>query len=399
MLQMNLPYHILNLLEDNNMSIFNDVAIVAVAESDLGIVPHLNSADLMAQASIRALKEAGLSKHDVDGLFSTSAHYSMPTLTLAEYMGITPKYMDATSIGGSSFVSLVAHAAQAISNGLCEVALIAYGSTQRTDGGGLANISEPFNHEAPYGNFDPISSYALVAQRHMYEFGTTRDQLSEVAVAARKWASMNSKAFKKEPLTLDEVSNSALISSPLTKFDCCLITDGGAALVLTTKEKAKSLNKEPIYIWGYGESTTHRSIVSMPNLVETAAKLSGRSAYEMAGVGPSDINVVQLYDAFSINVILFLEDLGFCPKGEGGSFVANGAIAPGGRLPVNTNGGGLSYCHPGMYGLFTVIEGVRQLRKECGERQIDNCRIALANGNGGVLSSQVTMILSNEARA
>ncbi|RKQ35767.1 acetyl-CoA acetyltransferase [Oceanobacillus halophilus] len=381
------------------MSIFDNIAIAGVAESDLGVVQNMNSADLMAQASVRAAEEAGINIKEVDGLFSSSAHYSMPTVTLAEYLGITPKYMDATSIGGASFVSLVAHAAQAISNGLCEVALIAYGSTQRTDGGGLKNITEPTPFEVPFGYHDPITAYALTAQRHMHEFGTTREQLSEVAVSTRKWASMNKKAFKRELITHEEVSNSTLISTPLTKLDCCLVTDGGAAIILTTKERAKSLNKKPVYIWGYGESTTHRSISNMLDLVTTAAAYSGKSAFEMAGVEPKDIDVAELYDAFSINVILFLEDLGFCEKGEGGHFISNGNIAPGGNLPVNTNGGGLSYCHPGMYGLFTIVEAARQLREECGERQVENCNIALAHGNGGVLSSEVTMVLSNNPKS
>lgn len=380
------------------MSIFRDVAIVGVAESDLGFTPHMNAADLMAQASVRALSEAGLNKNDVDGVFSSSAYYFMPTLTLAEYLGIVPKFTDATSIGGSSFVSHVAHAAMAIATGLCEVALVAYGSTQRSDNGKLVSMSETSSFEEPFGPIYPASSYALATQRHMYEYGTTREQLAEVAVAARKWAVFNDKAMQREPLTIEEVMNSPLISSPIRRLDCCLVTDGGAALVLTTKERAKTLKTKPIYIWGYGESTDHRSISSMPDLTTTSALHSGKSAYEMAGVGPTDMDVVELYDAFTINTLLFLEDLGFCKKGEGGAFVSNGAIAPGGKLAVNTNGGGLSYCHPGMYGLFLLVEAVRQLRGQCGSRQIENSRLALAHGNGGVLSSQVTMILSNESK-
>jgi acetyl-CoA acetyltransferase len=380
------------------MSIFNDVAIMGVAESDLGYVPNMNAADLMAQASIRALNEAGLTKDDVDGLFTSSAYYFMPTLTLAEYMGITPKYMDATSIGGSSFVSQVAHAANAIASGLCEVALVAYGSTQRSDGGNLVSMSESSPFEAPFGSVYPISSYALAAQRHMYEFGTTREELAEVAVSARKWASLNEKAYKRELITHEDVINSPLISSPLRLLDCCLVTDGGAALVLTTRERAKKLKTKPVYIWGYGESTDHRNISSMPDLTTTSAVHSGQSAFDMAGVQPTDISVVELYDAFTINVILFLEDLGFCKKGEGGKFILDGKIAPGGDLPVNTNGGGLSYCHPGMYGLFLLVEAVRQLRNECGPRQVEGSNLALAHGNGGVLSSQVTMILGSSPK-
>jgi acetyl-CoA acetyltransferase len=381
------------------MSKFRDVAIVAVAESDLGETPDMSPADLMAQASARALAEAGIRKEEVDGLFSSSAYYFMPTCTLGEYLGIVPKYTDATSIGGASFVSHVGHAAAAISMGLCEVALVAYGSTQRTDSGALVSMSEQLPFETPFGAIFPASGYALAAQRHMHDFGTTRDQLSEVAVAARKWALMNDKAFMKAPLTIEEVNASPLISSPLRRLDFCLVTDGGAALVLTTAERAAKLKKKPVYIWGYGESHDHRQISSMPDLVTTAAAHSGKTAYEMAGVGPRDIDVLELYDAFTINTILFLEDLGFCRKGEGGKFVENGAIAPGGKLPVNTNGGGLSYCHPGMYGLFLLVEAVRQLRGECGQRQVGDARLALVHGNGGALSSQVTMILSNERPA
>lgn len=381
------------------MSKFRDVVIVAVAESDLGITPEMNAADLMAQASIRALDEAGIHKSEVDGLFSSSSYYFMPTLTLGEYLGIVPKYTDGSSIGGSSFVSHVGHAAAAISTGLCEVALVAYGSTQRSDSGNLVSMSEVLPFEAPFGPIHPGSAYSLAAQRHMHEFGTTRDQLSEVAVAARQWALMNDKAYMKTPLTIEEVNASSMISSPLRKLDCCLVTDGGAALVLTTAERAKKLKTKPIYIWGYGESHDHRAISSMPDLTTTSAKLSGRTAFEMAGVSQADIDVVELYDAFTINTILFLEDLGFCKKGDGGRFVQNGAIAPGGKLPVNTNGGGLSYCHPGMYGLFILVEAVRQLRHECGQRQVANSRLAMVHGNGGVLSSQVSMILSNERPA
>lgn len=381
------------------MSFLDDVAIVGVSESELGKVPHMNAADLMAQASMRALDEAGLTKHDVDGLFATSAYYFMPTLTLSEYLGITPKFMDSSSTGGSSFIAHVAHAAMAISTGVCEVALVAYGSTQKTDGGALKSMSEASPFEQPFGNMNPIVAYALATQRHMHEFGTTRDQLSEVAVSARKWASMNEKAMMRDPLTIGEVNDSPLITSPLRKFDCCLVTDGGAALVLTSRERARKLKQKPVYIWGYGESTDHRDISSMPDLTTTSAVHSGNSAFEMAGVSQTDIDVVELYDAFTINVILFLEDLGFCKKGEGGAFIENGRIAPGGELPVNTNGGGLSYCHPGMYGLFLLVEAVRQLRGQCGQRQIENSQLALAHGNGGVLSSQVTMILGKERRS
>src|SRR6266478_9705273 len=231
----------------------------------------------------------------------------------------------------------------------------------------------------------------------MHEFGTTPEQLAAVAVSAREWALLNPVAWEKKPLTIPEVLSARMISYPFTVRDICLVTDGGGAVIMTSAERGRSLKKPPVYVLGCGQAITHANISSMPDLTVTGALQSGRAAYEMARLGPKDIDVVELYDAFTINTILFLEDLGFCPKGEGGRFVADGRIAPGGGLPVNTNGGGLSYCHPGMYGLFLLIEAVRQLRGECGPRQVKDCEVALAHGNGGVLSSQATVILGSEA--
>jgi acetyl-CoA acetyltransferase len=231
----------------------------------------------------------------------------------------------------------------------------------------------------------------------MHEFGTTREQLAEVAVAARQWALLNPAAWEKKPLTIPEVLGARMVSYPFTVRDICLVTDGGGAIVLTTPERARSLKRPPVYVLGQGEVITHANISSMPDLTVTGALESGRQAYAMAGLKASDIDVVELYDAFTINPILFLEDLGFCPKGEGGRFVEGGRLAPGGGLPVNTNGGGLSYCHPGMYGLLVLIEAVRQLRGECGARQVKGAETAIAHGNGGVLSSQSTVILGTAA--
>jgi acetyl-CoA acetyltransferase len=239
--------------------------------------------------------------------------------------------------------------------------------------------------------------YALAASRHMHEYGTTREQLAEVAVAAREWARLNPKAFRRDPLSVEDVLASRMISSPLSLLDCCLVTDGGGALIVTSAERAKDLRKPPIYLLGAGEAHWHRNISQMPDLTVTASTESGQRAYSMAGVGPEDVDVAMLYDAFTINPILFLEDLGFCEKGEGGTFVEGGRIAPGGELAVNTNGGGLSYNHPGMYGLLLLIEAVRQLRGECGERQVEGAEVAIAHGNGGVLSSQVTAVLGTQS--
>src|SRR5215213_882166 len=300
-------------------------------------------------------------------------------------------------MGGSSFVSHLFYAAAAVEAGLCEVALIAYGSTQRSASGRLVSGSETLTYEAPYRPRYPVSAYALAASRHMHEYGTTREQLAEVAVAAREWAKLNPKAFVRDDLTVEDVLASRMVSSPLSILDCCLVTDGGGALLVTSAERAKDLRKPPVYLLGAGKAHWHRNISQMPDLTTTAASDSGRRAYEMARVGPEDVDVAMLYDAFTINPILFLEDLGFCEKGEGGTFVEGGRIAPGGELAVNTNGGGLSYNHPGMYGLLLLIEAVRQLRGECGERQVEGVDIALAHGNGGVLSSQVTAVLGIES--
>ena len=366
-------------------------AIVGAAESDLGEVgPGFTPLDLIGQATERALVDADLTKEDVDGLFSASAYYSMATVSAGEYLGIRPRYSDATNMGGSSFVSHLLHAAAALEAGLCEVALVTYASTQRS-GGGFRGLSEPPNpYETPYGPRYPVSMYALAASRHMHEYGTTRAQLAEVAVAAREWAKLNPKAFKRDDLTVEDVLASRMVSSPLSILDCCLVTDGGGALLVTSAERAKDLRKPPVYVLGVGEAHWHRNISQMPDLTVTAAADSGRRAYEMAGLGPEDVDVAMLYDAFTINPILFLEDLGFCEKGEGGTFVEGGRIAPKGELAVNTNGGGLSYNHPGMYGLLLLIEAVRQLRGECGERQGEGANVALAHGNGGMLSSKVT---------
>lgn len=380
------------------MSLRGKAAIVGVAESELGEVgPGITPLDLIGRATSLALEDAGLEKEDVDGLFSASAYYPMPTVVAGEYLGIRPRYSDATNLGGSSFVSHLHHAAVAIDAGLCEVALIVYGSTQRSDGGRLFSSSETLPYEAPYKPRYPVSMYALAASRHMHQYGTTREQLAEVAVAARKWANMNPKAFAQGSLTVEDVLGSRMVSSPLTSRDCCLVTDGGGAVVVTSAERAASLRKPPVYVLGAGEAHWHRHISQMPDLAVTAASESGPRAYKMAGVSPQEVDVVMLYDAFTINTILFLEDLGFCEKGEGGEFVSGGRIAPGGELAVNTSGGGLSYCHPGMYGIFLLIEAARQIRGECGERQQPDVNVAIAHGNGGVFSSQVTAMLGSEA--
>jgi acetyl-CoA acetyltransferase len=373
-------------------------AIVGAAESDLGqVADDMSPMDLCAQGIMRALADCGLALKDVDGLFCAMTQQRMSIVSLIEYLGIAPKFIGSSMTGGSSFEFHVAQAAAAIQAGLCSVAVIAYGSTQRSVGRKQASQREVNPYETPFKPFLPASAYALAAARHMHQYGTTREQLAEVAVAARKWAQLNPVAWEKKPLTVVDVLKSRMISYPFTVRDCCLVTDGGGAIVMTSAERAKALKKKPAYVLGCGHGVTHMNISSMPDLTVTGAKAAGEAAYKMAKLGAKDCDMVQLYDAFTVNTILFLEDLGFCKKGEGGAFVSGGNIAPCGGLPVNTNGGGLSYCHPGMYGLFILIEGVRQLRGECGERQVKKHDVAMVHGNGGVLSAQASVILGTAA--
>ena len=371
-------------------------AIIGAAESDIGAVAALMSPiDLMAQGIQRALQDAGLSLSDVDGVFCATSQARTSVMSLVEYLGLPDAYTDSTIVGGSSFEIHVAHAQAALAAGLCSVAVVAYGSTQRTVGRRGASPWEYNPYETPFRPFLPATAYAMAANRHMHEFGTTREQMAEVAVAAREWALLNPVAWEKKPLTIADVLNARPISDPFTVRDICLVTDGGGAIVMVAADRARAMGAKAAYVLGCGQSITHASITSMPDLTHTGAIQSGAQAYRMAGMKAVDINVLALYDAFTINTILFLEDLGFCPKGEGGRFVSGGHIGPKGGLPVNTNGGGLSYCHPGMYGLFLLIEAVRQVRGECGARQVPKADTAIVHGNGGVLSAQATVILGN----
>ena len=374
-------------------------SIVGVALAGLGEAPGRSSEEIAVEASVKALAEAGLTTRHVDAVFGALPGNSNPlsALLIAEMLGIQPAFTDNSRTGGSAFLSHTLTAAMALREGLCETALIFYGSNQRSASGKLVSAVQPFAYEAPYAPIFPATSYALAASRHMHRYGTTREQLAAVAVAARAWANLNPEAFARGPLTVADVLGARMVSSPLTVRDCCLVTDGGAALVMTRADRARHLPKKPVHLLGAAAATTHMNIMAMGDLTCTAAQDSGRRALAMAGVSVRDIDVVELYDAFTINTILFLEDLGFCAKGEGGPFVASGAIAPGGALPVNTNGGGLSCVHPGMYGMFTLVEAVRQLRGEAGARQVAGAELALCHGNGGVLSSQITNVLGTDA--
>jgi acetyl-CoA acetyltransferase len=374
-------------------------AIVGAATFGMGEAHGYKAMDLVARSAHLALADANLKLSDVDGLFVCTGDDALSGLAAAEYLGIRPRFTDNNRTGGSAFFSHAINAAILLEMGYIDTALICYGSNQRTGAGGLVSMRQASPYEKPYRPMNPLSSYALAAARHMYEFGTTETHLAEVAVAARAWANLNPDAFMfgKGELTIEDCISSRMVSDPLRKTDCCLITDGGAAIVMTRADRVKDLVKKPVYLLGGAAAVWHSNVDQMENLTVTPAAESGQRAFALSGYKPADMDVVNVYDAFSINTILFLEDLGFCPKGEGGNFVAGGAIAPGGSLPVNTNGGGLSCCHPGMYGLFTIIENCMQLRGEAGLRQVANANLAVSHGNGGTLSSEATLVLGTES--
>jgi len=384
-----------------NHALRGKAACVGVALTGMGEAPGRSAIDLMANAVLDALEDAGIPLADVDGVFAANAVHAMASMSLSEHLGIVPVISDNSNIGGSSFMQHALLAATALEAGLINVAVIAYGSTQRSAGGFRA-VSEPLPYETQFKPRNPITSYALAASHYLDRFGVTREQMAQVPVAARAWANLNPQAFMydKGPLTIEDVVAARMISDPLGKLDCCLVTDGGAAIVMTRADRAKDTRHSPVHLLGAGVAHNHRMISAMPDFAVTSAAISGARAYEMAGLTAADMDSVQLYDAFSINTLLFLEDLGFCEKGEAVRFIANGHIAPGGGLPVNTNGGGLSCVHPGMYGLFVMIEAISQIRATLdGAPQprdeggwVPDTKIALAHGNGGVLSAQVTTI-------
>ncbi|MGG4053967.1 thiolase [Delftia tsuruhatensis] len=371
-------------------------AIVAAATHGMGESPGLSSMDLAVGASLKALDQVGLTPQDVDGLFVALPDDFMSGMGLAEYLGISPNITENNRTGGSAFMTHAMWAALALSTGQCNVALIAYGSNQRSAAGALIKSMRESPYETPYKLPRPVGAYALAAARYQHEYGLKREQLGEVALAARAWAQLNPDAFMRDPLSMEDYLAARMVTDPLGVRDCCLVTDGAAAVVMVRADRARDLVSKPAYLLGAAAATEHREISAMPDLTHTAARLSGQRAFAQAGVSPKDIDVVQLYDAFTINTLLFLEDLGFCKKGEAGSFVEGGRIAPGGALPVNTNGGGLSCVHPGMYGLFTMVEATEQLMGRAGDRQVANARLAVAHGNGGELSSQATLVLGSQ---
>jgi acetyl-CoA acetyltransferase len=378
-----------------------DVAIAGVAEGRLGDVGGTPVPELQAEAVHAALAECGLTASDVDG-YAANAFGTFPTSLMCEYLGIRPTWLDTTSAGGSSFEMMVGHARDAIAVGRAEVVVVAYASNQKSArlrriGGARQGDDPALEFEAPYASLRPSGMYALAAQRHMHEFGTTPEQLAEVAVAAREWALRNPAAYRHGagPLTVDDVLASPMLTSPLHTLDCCLVTDGSGAVVVTSLERARDLAVAPVRVLGCGEHGTHGvGMAAMPDLTATGAAESSARAWREAGVGPADVDLAMLYDSFTITVLLTLEALGFCGRGEAGAFVEDGRCRPGGAFPMNTNGGGLSYCHPGQYGIFLLIEAARQLRGSVEpERQVPDCELAVCHGTGGILSTHSTVVL------
>jgi acetyl-CoA acetyltransferase len=374
------------------------VVVAGVAESRFGEVPGATALQLHQEAAASAVADAGLTKDDIDGLFSCGADLMHPLL-LAEYLGIRPRYVDGTQVGGSAWEFFLHHAVGAIESGLCDVALLNYATTSRSDlkrRVRSANIAidarGPAQFESAYGH-TVIGRHAMAATRHMYEFGTKPEQLAEIAVQIRDNASHNPLAMYREPITVDDVLSSRMICSPLHKLDCCIRSDGGGAVVLVAEDRAKDVPKKPVWVLGAAEAISHHTMSEWEDFTESPAKWSAERAFAMAGVKPSEIDVLQVYDSFTITVLLTLEALGFCAKGEGGAFVEGGRLRIDGDLPTNTDGGGLSSNHPGMRGLFLIIEAVRQLRGEASGRQVPDARLAAVNGTGGWFSSTGTLIL------
>ena len=369
-------------------------AIVGAAESDeIGLTPNKSSLMLHAEAGFNALADAGLSAKDVDGLFTAG----FSTLATAEYMGINPRYTDSTSVGGSSFVIHIAHAIAAINAGFCEVALVTHGQTGRSARGRMpadVNLPGP-QFETPYGIVGAPINYAIACSRYMHDYGEdrTRQAMAEIAVSTRKWAGLNPKAMMRDPMSFEDYHDSRWVAWPFHLLDCCLVTDAGAAYVITTAERARDLPKKPVWVLGAAEYHDHSLMSQMPDLTVHPAKDAGNRAFEMAGVSRENIDLNMIYDSFTYTVLMSLESLGYCGPGEGPDLFKDQRTAPGGDFPVNTSGGGLSYTHPGMYGIFLVIEAIRQLRGECGERNVSP-KIALCNGSGGSLSSAGTAILA-----
>jgi len=379
--------------------------ICGIGLSDYPIAPHLTGTQHHAQAMQRALEDCAMPKADLDGYVNASSSPNDMTVVMAEYLGIKHRYIDSTMTGGSSFEFHVQHAAAAIKDGVADAILVTYGSDQLTRMGRMlgtggfhtsdARIESPAQFMSSYG-LPLVGSYAMAARRHMHEFGTTSEQLAEIAVGVREFAGYNPLARYRDPITIDDVLGSRMVADPLHKLDCCVITDGGGAFIMTTEERARDLAQPPVYVLGAAGTQTHWNIIQMPDFTEVGAATAGPEALGRAGVTVDDIDVLQLYDSFTITVLTMLEGLGFAGRGEGGALVQEGHFRKGGKWPMNTDGGGLSSNHPGMRGIFLIIESVRQLRGQAGAVQVPDCEIALACGSGGWLSCMGAVVMGKD---
>ncbi len=375
----------------------NAACIVGVDESDeIGTLPGKSQLSLHVEAVTNAVRDAGLKVSDVDAVFTAGQH---SPATIAEALGITPRYVDGTTVGGCSFIIMVGHALLALHHGLCDVAVVSHGESGRS-GVGVSprrDTALPGQFESPYGFGGAPTYFSLITTRHMHQHGTTLEQWAQVAVSTRKWAALNPKARNREPLTVQDVLASRPVVWPFNILNICLVTDAGGAVVLTRPDRARDCAKTPVYVRGAGEGAEHVMITQMRDLTTSqATRMSGEKAFAMAGVTPRDFNHIMLYDAFTSGPPIMLESLGLCKPGEGVHMFEEGRSTPGGSLPINTNGGGLSYTHSGMYGIFPIIEATRQLRGECGPRQVPGARLSLVNGMGGMLSAAGTLVLSSE---
>lgn len=376
----------------------NAVAVVGAAEStDLGKVPGLSQIGLHADAALNALSDCGLTIKDIDGV-ATAGH---DTTELVHYMGITPKWMDGTSVGGCSFMVHVRHATAAIEAGLCNTVLITHGESGRHRVGQLNRAVFPSlfqtQFELPYGVSVPPTRFTMPVMRYMKDNGLTEEQLAMVAVVQREWAAKHPRSSFKDPITTDDVLNSKMICYPFRLLMCCLVTDGGGALILTSADRAKDFPTKPVYIRGSGESAETPMISQMQDFSSSRAfRVAGKSAFDSAGITHDDVDHLMIYDAFAHLPIYGLEDLGFVGRGEAGAFIAEGNTRPGGKLPLNTNGGGLSYMHSGMYGMYALQESVRQMRGTS-PAQIEGAKISVCHGVGGMFAASGTIVFTNEA--
>jgi acetyl-CoA acetyltransferase len=376
------------------------VAVVGAAETtEMGRIPDMSVIQLHADAALNALADCGLKPSDIDGV----ATAGLSPTELAYYLGITPTYADGTSVGGCSFMLHVRHAAAAINEGLCKTVLITHGESGRSrvgaggfrGGGGGSSLSGQF--EAPYGPVGPPSMFTIPVLRYLKERNYTIEDLAMVSVIQREWAALNPRASFHDPITVADVMNSRMIAYPFTMLMCCLVTDGGGALILTSAERAKDFPRKPVYILGTGESVETPMVSQMEDFSSSKAfRVSGKKAFDEAGIKHSDVDHLMIYDAFAHLPLYGLEDLGFCKPGEAAAFINERNTAIGGKLPLNTNGGGLSYMHSGMYGMYAMQESVRQLRG-IAPAQVPGAKISISHGVGGMFAASGTVVFSNEA--